>query len=114
MKFDRGSKALSPLAALANMPVITGSAIQPALSDRKKYPNFWRTVTPITTFAPMFVIMVSWGWKEAGVVWGLTANFQGIWDDSKIQASGLNLKMQVEFSAPGNLDGQSMVTLTLL
>ena len=60
-----GSAGLSPLALMAHMTLISGSAIQPALSDRKAFPNFWRTATAISTFAPMFVIMTNWGWKEA-------------------------------------------------
>ena len=44
--------------------------------------------------------MTSWGWKKVGVVWGLTANFQAIWDDTKNVLHDLNMSMQVSYGAP--------------
>ena len=88
------SKAVSPLADIFRIPVVSGSAAQPALADRLSFPYFWRTTTPINTWRPVLMVMTQgWGWTKVGAAWGFTANFKGIWDDFKNNAREMNVLM---------------------
>lgn len=93
------ARTLAPFADMARMPLISGSASQPFLSNRQLYPNFWRTVTAISTWRPIFTLVASWKWKTLGVTWGAASNFQEIWDDTKNVCRELGLSMQVPFGA---------------
>eukprot|EP00959_Pyramimonas_sp_CCMP1952_P168140 3513670-Pyramimonas_sp.AAC.1 len=46
-----GTMAINNVAYMANVPIVSALSSNPGLSDRSKYPNFWRTVMPDTQFA---------------------------------------------------------------
>ncbi|CAK0788109.1 unnamed protein product [Prorocentrum cordatum] len=46
-----GTMAINNVANMANVPIVSALSSNPGLSDRSKYPNFWRTVMPDAQFA---------------------------------------------------------------
>eukprot|EP00931_Biecheleriopsis_adriatica_P102477 TRINITY_DN77442_c0_g1_i1.p1 TRINITY_DN77442_c0_g1~~TRINITY_DN77442_c0_g1_i1.p1 ORF type:complete len:1172 (-),score=167.32 TRINITY_DN77442_c0_g1_i1:214-3729(-) len=90
---------LVPLVQMLPLPVVSGSASQPSLGDRRLYPNFWRTVTPINSFAAVMTIFRAMGWNRIGVACGNLNNFEAIWEDTKYVARSSGMQFQVSFGS---------------
>ncbi|CAE8686619.1 unnamed protein product [Polarella glacialis] len=65
------SVAQAALAYWIHMPMISASSVFPSLSDRSRYPGFWRTMLPDTRLEEAFVATVrSLGFNEVAVIVG--------------------------------------------
>jgi hypothetical protein len=49
---------VNSLALHTNFPIVSGTSTFPALSDRTKYPNFWRTIQPDSMFMGAWLAML--------------------------------------------------------
>ncbi|CAK0882714.1 unnamed protein product, partial [Prorocentrum cordatum] len=64
---------VNSLALHTNFPIVSGTSTFPALSDRAKYPNFWRTIQPDSSFmAAWLAILRMLGFSKMSTVIGET------------------------------------------
>ncbi|CAK0839895.1 unnamed protein product, partial [Prorocentrum cordatum] len=69
-----GTMAINNVAYMANVPIVSALSSNPELSDRSKYPNFWRTVMPDTQFAGAWMATTKvLGFSDMTVVIGETS-----------------------------------------
>jgi len=55
---SKTSIQVTTLALHTNFPIVSGTATFPALSDREKYPNFWRTIQPDSKFMGAYLALL--------------------------------------------------------
>lgn len=71
--------ALARLAYAAQFPIVSGPASLPGLSDRKEFPNFYRTVLPDTKFPVVWMTVAKMlGFSKITPVTGDTESWQSM------------------------------------
>lgn len=74
-----GAMAIAPTAYQAYYPMVSNSATRPSLSDRKLYPNFFRTILPDTFFCAAWLALAKMlGQASVAVIIGDTATWSSM------------------------------------
>ncbi|ELT92412.1 hypothetical protein CAPTEDRAFT_123994 [Capitella teleta] len=76
------SQPVAEAAVLWNLTVVSYSATSPALSDRERYPRFFRTVAPDTCVIPARRAMMEYyGWNKIGTIHETYEIFTAVTDE---------------------------------